>query len=44
MHKLKKHTEFPQGNLHFLAVRYLEEGETAVLEVMLCKKLVAQHK
>lgn len=38
MYKLKKHTEFPQGNLHFLAVRYFEEGETAVLEVMLCKK------
>lgn len=37
MHKLKKHTEFPQGNLHFLAVRYLEEVETAVVEVMLCK-------
>lgn len=38
MHKLKKHTEIPQGNLHFLSVRYFEEGETAVLEVMLCKK------
>lgn len=39
MYKLKKHTEFPQGNLHFLSVRYFEEGETAVLEVMLCKKV-----
>lgn len=38
MHKLKKHMEFPQGNIHFLSVRYFEEGETAVLEVMLCKK------
>lgn len=39
MHKLKKHMEFTQGNLHFLAVRYFQEGETAVLEVMLCKKV-----
>ena len=39
MYKLKKHTGFPQGNLHFLAVRYFEEGEKAVLEVMLCKKV-----
>lgn len=39
MYKLKKHTEFPQGNLYFLAVRYFEEEETAVLEVMLCKKV-----
>ena len=39
MHKLKKYMEFPQGNIHFLAVRYFEEGETAVLEVMLCKKV-----
>lgn len=39
MHKLKKHMEFPQGNIHFLSVRYFEEGETAVLEVMLCKKV-----
>lgn len=39
MHKLKKHMEFPQGNIHFLSVKYLEEGETAVLEMMLCKKV-----
>lgn len=39
MHKLKKHMEFPQGNIHFLSVRYFEEGETAVLEAMLCKKV-----
>lgn len=39
MHKLKKHTEFPQGNLHFLSVRYFEEVETAVLEAMLCKNV-----
>lgn len=39
MHKLKKYMEFPQGNIHFLAVRYFEEGESAVLEVMLCKKV-----
>lgn len=39
MHKLKKYMEFPQGNIHFLAVRYFEGGETAVLEVMLCKKV-----
>lgn len=39
MHKLKKHTEFPQGNLHFLSVRYFEEVETAVVEVMLCKNV-----
>lgn len=39
MYKLKKHTEFPQGNLHFLSVRYFEEVETAVVEVMLCKKV-----
>lgn len=32
MHKLKKHTEFPQGNLHFLAVRYLEEASIAMNE------------
>lgn len=39
MYKLKKHTEFPQGNLHFLSVRYFEEVETAVVEVMLCKNV-----
>lgn len=39
MHKLKKHMEFPQGNLHFLAVRYFEEVETAVVEVMLYKNV-----
>ena len=39
MHKLKKQMEFPLGNIHFLAVRYFEEGETAVLEVMLHRKV-----
>ena len=39
MLKLKKRTEFPQGNSYFLSSSYYEDGEFAGMDVMLCKRV-----